>query len=110
MARGFRLIFDNFSKYRDYKIGVNYLLGQCEGNISKETLLDYCNRMKMRNVIDNFVVEDFILTITIYRIYDEVDKYRMDNRYAESPKQKSERKEKVLSVETRFPERHSGCA
>ena len=77
-----------------FAIGVNYLLGQCEGNISKETLLDYCNRMKMRNVIDNFVVEDFILTITIYRIYDEVDKYRMDNRYAESPKQKSERKEK----------------
>ena len=54
-----------------FAIGVNYLLGQCEGNISKETLLDYCNRMKMRNVIDNFVVEDFILTITIYRIYTD---------------------------------------
>jgi len=77
-----------------FSIGLNFLVGQCEGNISKEEIFDYIGRMLKRKVINNAVIDDFILTITIYRIYSEVDKYRMDNRYGESDELKKKRKEK----------------
>jgi hypothetical protein len=70
------------------------LVGQCEGELSKETIIDWIGRMIKRGVITKAVADDFILTITIHRLYFEVDKYRMDNRYKETDELKAKRKER----------------
>lgn len=77
-----------------FSIGLQYLVGQCEGELDKETIINYIGRMIKRGVVTHAVVDDFILTITIHRIYWEVDKYRMDNRYKETDELKAKRKER----------------
>lgn len=90
-----------------FSIGLNFLVGQCEGNISREEIFDYIGRMLKRKVINHAVIDDFILTITIYRIYSEVDKYRMDNRYGESDELKKKRKEKEKKLIPGTDEHHA---
>lgn len=77
-----------------FSVTMNFLIGALENSLTEEEIKDYCNRMNMRNVIDHFVVDDFILTITIYRIYDEVDKYRQDQRSAKKNKPTTKQRKK----------------
>ena len=77
-----------------FAIGLQFLVGQCEGELSKETIIDWIGRIIKRGVITKAVADDFILTITIHRLYFEVDKYRMDNRYKETDELKAKRKER----------------
>lgn len=69
-----------------FSVTMNYLRSALEHSLTEEEITDYCKRMNMRNVIDHFVVDEFILTITVFRIYDEVDKYRQDQRSAKKNK------------------------
>ena len=77
-----------------FAIGIQYLVGQTEGELDKKTICDWIWRMIQRGVITKALADDFILTITVHRLYFEVYKYRMDNRYKETDELKAKRKER----------------
>jgi hypothetical protein len=63
-----------------FTISISYLIGLCENSITPKIAKQYLKSMLEKDVVNNLIVEEDTYTITINRIYDEIDEYRRQIR------------------------------